>query len=178
MLSMREIQISRGLKVKVDDEDFALVTKRHERSGVRRWTAVMARCGSFYAMSRRPKEAGGQMSSMAREILGLSVDDKREVDHINGDTLDNRRANLRVVTKEQNNMNRRKRKGCSSKYKGVSLDRDHGRALWKAYIGGKSTGGKRIILGRFKKERDAALAYNEAAKELFGQYAKLNVVPD
>jgi len=78
-------------------------------------------------------------------------------------------SNCRWVTHSQNQMNKRVRKGVSSKYKGVSLIK--ARDKWVANIGLK---GKVIRLGYYDCEKEAALVYNEKAKELFGEYANLN----
>lgn len=89
------------------------------------------------------------------------------VDHIDHNGLNNRRSNLRPATAGQNNANSRSRLGSSSTYKGVWLDR----GKWRAEI---KSQGKKHRLGRFLVEEDAALAYNSAAVELFGEYALLN----
>ena len=100
------------------------------------------------------------------------VTGQKLIDHINGDTLDNRKCNLRVVTKQQNSFNARKtRKKTSSKYKGVSWCKR--RRKWIAYI---CKNYKLKNLGYFPDEKIAALAYNEAAKQLFGEYAHLNII--
>jgi hypothetical protein len=91
------------------------------------------------------------------------------VDHINHNGLDNRRANLRFVTAGQNCWNARKKRGCSSKYKGVYFQKRSRR--WLANIIYR---GERIFLGCFDDEQSAARAYDEKAKQLFGQYATLN----
>jgi hypothetical protein len=103
---------------------------------------------------------------MHRVILGLADGDPTQVDHRNHDGLDNRRSNLRTATPPQNNGNQLKRKGTTSKYKGVS--RYKGRR-WRAAI-------QRRHLGIFGSEEAAATAYNVAASEVFGEYAHLNVV--
>lgn len=95
------------------------------------------------------------------------------VDHINGDGLDNRRTNLRVCTQAENSRNRRKFGGWTSRYKGVSLARGR-RTPWRAQI---RQGGRVRCLGYFSTEEDAATAYDAAAKEAFGQFARLNFVP-
>lgn len=96
-----------------------------------------------------------------------------EVDHINLDTLDNRRSNLRVATRSQNAANRRRQSNNSSGYKGVSWNKE--RKKWHAYI---CVGRKHITLGRFNSIVQAARAYNDAALTFFGEYAKLNVIKE
>lgn len=96
------------------------------------------------------------------------------VDHKNRNGLDNRRENLRVTNVYNNFLNHRgnpNKKGRSSKFKGVVKAKDCVR--WRVYIG---LNNKTIYLGSFKKETDAALKYNEKAKELFGEYAYLNEI--
>lgn len=93
-----------------------------------------------------------------------------EVDHINGNTFDNRRANLRTVTRSQNLMNRRKQKpSVSSSFKGVCWNKQCRK--WQATI---SSNGKSKYLGLFVLERDAAKAYNNAAIEDYREYSSLN----
>lgn len=98
-----------------------------------------------------------------------------QVDHENCDPRDNRPDNLRYVTKAQNQMNSISRIG-SSKFKGVSKIKEAKSKKWRAYI---TLSKKQKHLGTFETETQAAKAYNEAAKELFGEYAKLNEInPD
>ena len=95
------------------------------------------------------------------------------IDHIDNDPLNNNIENLRETTRSQNLMNQKPRKNKSSKYKGVSwYKRDK---IWQAQI---KINKKQIHLGRFKLEKDAALAYNKAAIELFGEFACLNNLGD
>ena len=91
----------------------------------------------------------------------------KEVDHKNGNTLDNRHSNLRVCTHQENCRNRRPNKNCVSSYKGVSWFK----GKWTAII---NCNGKHRYLGRFKNEIDAAKAYDKAAKKAFGEFACLN----
>ena len=96
-------------------------------------------------------------------IIGLGAD------HINGDKLDNRRENLRHATNAQNNANRKKSEGTSSKYKGVRWDKS--RSKWMAAL---EHNHKSRTLGRFDNEEVAARCYDLAASEVFGEFAKLN----
>lgn len=92
------------------------------------------------------------------------------VDHKNGNGLDNRRSNLRPANQSQNLPNQRKRSGVSSRYKGVTWDKDNNK--WRAQI---QVDGRHIHLGRYIDETEAALAYVQAAHEYFGEFA--NVEP-
>lgn len=89
------------------------------------------------------------------------------VDHINGNRLDNRLENLRIATSKQNSGNSGSRKGSVSKFKGVI----RARKKWSAQI---AINRKSTYLGMFEREEDAALAYNFAALEYFGDFAYLN----
>ncbi|HEY5504896.1 MAG TPA: AP2 domain-containing protein [Sedimentisphaerales bacterium] len=93
------------------------------------------------------------------------------VDHRNCDSLDNRRANLRVVTQAVNMRNRRKRKNTSSRFIGVWFDKK--RNKWTVQI---RYNGQKLWLGRFDDETAAARAYDAAAKKYFGEIARLNNV--
>jgi hypothetical protein len=91
-------------------------------------------------------------------------------DHINGRTLDNRKANLRSATYLQNCWNAGKSsQSCSSKYKGVTFHKMHQK--WTAVI---CVYGKKIFLGLFEDEIEALKAYDKAVKKHFGEFAKLN----
>jgi hypothetical protein len=94
----------------------------------------------------------------------------KKIDHINGQVLDNRKTNLRVVTSQQNNFNRRKSKG-SSVYKGVHLCKKTNK--WRASI---QFNKKKYCLGYHDNEKDAALAYNNKCIVFFGEYGILNIV--
>ena len=96
------------------------------------------------------------------------------VDHINGNTLDNRKENLRICSKIENQYNQKKHKGNRhSKFKGVTYRKDLKSKPWEAFI---YKDGKSKRLGYFKTEQLAAKAYNKAAKKAYGEFAKLNEV--
>ncbi len=109
----------------------------------------------------------GTIVSMHREIMRAPKG--MVCDHKNHNGLDNRKSNLRLCTNAQNLYNKMPKKGCASKYKGVSLGNDA--KTWRARIGFK---GRRINLGYFADEIKAALAYDDKAAELFGEFAYLN----
>jgi len=88
------------------------------------------------------------------------------VDHKNGDTLDNRRANLRLVTPRQNHANQRAF-GRSSRYRGVTRHADK----WLARV---TAGGRLYYLGRFVDEQDAARAVDATLRAVWGEHARLN----
>lgn len=90
-----------------------------------------------------------------------------EVDHVNGDKTDNRKANLRVANAFENGRNRAKSPGGSSVFKGVNRE-------WRKWRARIWVGDRSVTLGRFPDERSAAEAYDEAARALYGQFATLN----
>lgn len=92
-----------------------------------------------------------------------------EIDHVNRERADNRICNLRVATRSENSRNVPRHNDSSSPYKGVSWDKAKG--LWQAGIGHE---GKRKALGRFKTAEEARDAYQNAARQLYGEFASLD----
>lgn len=116
---------------------------------------------------------GRMMLMLHRLVVGAAPDEL--IDHRNMDPLDNRSGNLRVATKAQNAANRnadRRKRGKTSRYKGVSWKSDRGYWVAHAHIDGKTR-----YLGSFAVEDDAARAYNVAAIEAWGEFARPNVIP-
>ena len=93
------------------------------------------------------------------------------IDHINGNTLDNRKQNLQICTTRQNQMKKRMQKNNTSGYRGVCWNKNQHK--WQGAIVYKR---KHFHLGLFSTKEEAALAYNKKAKELFGEFAVLNSV--
>ncbi len=157
---MVTIKLSKGYVCTIDDRDIDLV------SGYR-WCVNI--CGGS---SPRPYALGTPGSvRMNRLIMGLEKGDRRVVDHINGDTLDNRRSNLRICTTKQNSHNSRSFRNAASSYKGVQKASNSDR--WRATIW---VDGSKLNLGTFDSEQQAALAYNTAAVKHHGRFARINRV--
>lgn len=146
----------------VDDEDFEALNRF-------KWCAKSSGAGLFYAYRATGKRSDG--SRVYQFMHRLLVQGDGFVDHINGNGLDNRRDNLRLATSSQNGINRRKALGTTSRYKGVTWSKKDQR--WCAQI---KRNGKNRFLGSFRSEEEAAKAYDAAARELFGEFAKLNKV--
>ncbi len=145
---------------KVDDEDF-------ERLGRLSW--YPQDFGKKLYVCRQERAASGKQVLVLLHRLLTGAQKGQLVDHIDGDPLNNTRANLRICNNTQNSWNTGNRRG---KYKGTTLLK-YGK--WQATI---TANGKPKYLGVFESEEAAALAYNEAAKVLHGEFARLNVIKE
>jgi hypothetical protein len=165
---MKEIPMTQGLVALVDDEDAGLI-------GGYKWRGLKskgAHTAYAYAQIRgsRPKRRIYLHRLIMNAPAGI------EVDHINGNGLDNRRANLRLATRVENSRNVPKRpliNGLppSSKFKGVTWSKYHG--YWAAQV---CINRKHKMIGYFASETDAALAYNAFVVANFGEFALPNEV--
>ncbi len=139
------------------------------------WKAAQAAMGYQIVVLCREKEQKSHSVHVlvAREWL-LNPNNKRCVDHIDGDKANNHYyENLRLATHNENNMNRNKGVNKSSIYKGVSIHKQSSK--WQAHI---RINGESKKLWLFINEREAAETYNEAAREHFKSYARLNIFTD
>lgn len=109
-----------------------------------------------------------------REIMGVT-DPKKDIDHINMNTLDNRKSNLRFATPGQNAINRPKQKNNTSGYKGVFVRKEYKHIKYRAAI---RVNQKLIHIGQFNTVEEAALAYNKVAIKYFGEFAYLNTIKE
>lgn len=136
-----------------------------------RWVAAKCKKNSdrLYAV-RTVGGRKGKRQMLHRVILGLSSP-KVQGDHRNGEGLDNRRKNLRRASHAENCRNGARRRNGTSKFRGVSWDKE--RQKWIGSIR-RPDGNGRKHLGRFDKERDAALAYDKEAARRYGEFARLN----
>ena len=124
----------------------------------------------YYAMSNKTSD-GRKKVYMHQEVMGTPPAGK-EIDHINGNGLDNRKENLRFCSHRENcQASRKRQQNASSMYKGIYWDKKEKK--WRARI--CRLDGTRKHLGLFESELDAARAYDEAATEAFGKFATLNL---
>ena len=151
---MKYIPLTQGKQAIVDDEDF-------ERVNQWKWC--------FHKGNNEKNAYAFRFNSIRMHRFILNVPKGLHVDHINGDTLDNRKKNLRICTQLENNRNTPKRKDTTNKYKGIHFVKQ--RNKWIARI---QVNGKRIHSGYFNTQEEAARRYDEMAKIHFGNFARLN----
>lgn len=154
MIRVKRIPLTRGLHAIVNDDDFLFLSSF-------KWHANYSR-GSFYAMAR----IGGKDVMMHRLIM--EAQSHQMVDHRNGDPLDNRRENLRFCSMSQNQANSKVRLDSSTGFKGVNFRKDSGK--FRVRLQFKNN---RLNIGAFDSLGAAKLAYAEAAKKYFGEFARI-----
>jgi hypothetical protein len=151
---MMELYLSNGGHVVVDSDDYY----RYKHLTWYR---------SYYGYAHAYDRTTGNKVALHRVVMNAGKG--TQIDHINQDKLDCRKSNLRLATKTQNNRNIGPRKSNTSGFKGVSKVNNRWRAMiWDNY--------RPIHLGYFATPNDAARAYNNAAIELHGDFACLNVI--
>jgi len=152
-----EIPLTKGQIALIDDEDYDLISQY-------KWHVIEKH--GYYANTK--VKISGKQKNLSMHRLIMNAQPGQYVDHINHNTLDNRKSNLRICTAQQNQMNKKKKPGLSM-YKGVAWDKICEK--WSARI---KFNGKNLYLGRFDEEIEAAKAYNEAASKYFGEFAHFN----
>lgn len=154
---MKEIPLTQNKTALVDDANYEWLNQF-------KWYAHKDH-GSYYARC----SINSSCLLMHREIMGLSLKDGKQLDHIDNNGLNNQRSNLRICTTRQNQFNRKPVKGATSQFKGVTWHlRDK---KWYVQIG---YNGKNNYLGVSDNEVQAAKMYDRAAIKYFGEFAYLN----
>ena len=163
---MKQILLTQDRFALVSDEDFSLINKH-------KWSLTGDKKYATRGFGRKNK-----VNHILMHRLIINCPKGLEVDHINHNGLDNRRENLRIVTRSQNFMNREKFVKSSSVFKGVSLYKTNPKWVtnnkWRVCI---QKDKKFISIGYFNTEVQAAMAYDLNAVALFGEYAKTNFNP-
>ena len=159
----KEIQLTKGKVTIVDDEDFEYLNQW-------KWSTNSAKPERFYAWRNKRIDGKVNMIYLHRFILNIT-DRKIYVDHINNNSLDNRKVNLRQCSHSENERNKDKTKRNSSGFKGVCFDKSCNK-----FCSLITVNKKRIWLGYFIDPIDAAKVYNEAALKYHGDFAKLNEI--
>lgn len=156
----KQIPLSQDKFALVDDADFDWLSQWKWHCTVKGYAARNINSGHRH---------GRKILLMHREINKTHPGIK--TDHRDGNGLNNQRYNLRNSTDSQNMMNRKSARGSSSRFKGVYWNKQDRK--WRVQI---TANKKRIYLGDFKSDTDAAIAYNKKAVELHGEFALLNRV--
>ena len=153
-LSKYVVAHNNGVQFQVSDEWFAVLSRYT-------WTADWRpKVRSWRAHTR----IDGHRVYMQRLVAGAQPG--QEVDHVDHDETNNEDTNLRLCTHAENVANARKRRGTTSRYKGVYWEKE--RAKWAAEMRGPDNKWHRI--GRFDDEKEAARAYEEAARKRWGEF--------
>lgn len=156
-----EVPLTKGKIAFIDAVDFPRVSEWS-------WCAYEPHDSIWYSRANTANSDGGRWYVSMHQFI-MQQPPGYEVDHVNSDGLDNRRCNLRVCIHKENMRNMVRRCLGSSRYKGVSWYARYG--CWRAYI---VVDAKQSHLGYFSDELQAAQAYDRAAKELFGDFARPN----
>lgn len=162
---MIKIPLNYGKFALIDDEDYNRVSRKT-------WTYTPSKSGyTGYAQHTKKLPVINHVIclGMHRLVMGLPIGDDREVDHRDGNGLNNQKHNLRICTRRQNMMNKRVSKNNMSGYKGVSFTR--GKRMWQVRI---KTDEVNEYIGSWFCVISAAKAYDEAAIKHFGEFARLN----
>lgn len=160
----KEIELTQDKVAIVDDCDYEYLSQF-------KWHASKDK-NTFYARRRTPKINGKRRDiQMHREILDAPPD--ALIDHRDGNGLNNTRDNLRLSTNQQNQHNQHPRVGGTSRFKGVFWDA--GKQKWCAMI---HINMKKIWLGSFASELEAARAYDDAARAMYGEFARPNIATE
>ena len=152
---MKKLYLTKGKYTIVDDKDYDSLSQ---------WKWSFLNSGGGYAV----RNSKGKIILLHRQIMNYP---KEGIDHKNGDSLDNRRCNLRVCDQLSNTKNSSSHRDSLSKYKGVTWQK--GLNKWRSRI---MFNGIVRNIGVFNDETEAAISYNNMAKKYHGEFARLNIV--
>lgn len=157
------VPLTRGFYTTIDVQDVELADLK--------WCAVKGKTGAYAMRADKNREKIWLHRAIMERIVGRKLLPEEIVDHIDRDSLNNRRDNLRIATYTQNIHNRQRPRNNTSGYKGVH-------SSGNAWIAKINAHGQFIYLGRFPDAVSAANAYNNAAIQYHGEYAVLNRLPE
>jgi hypothetical protein len=152
----KQIELTQGQVALVDDEDFEYVNQF-------KW------CFSNKGYAVRSMGKWPHQKSIRMHRVITNCPDNREVDHVNKNKLDNRKTNLRICNRSENNSNKLKYRNNKSGYKGVDFY-----APLNKYRAQIKKDGKKIHIGYYDSPLEAASAYDKKSRELFGDFASTN----
>jgi hypothetical protein len=152
---MKSITMTNGVRTIVDDD-------MHEMYGKYNWTQHTK------GFACRSMKMEGKWKTVFLHRLVMNVPQGKEVDHINGDRLDNKKSNLRICSREDNAKNRMKRYDSQQPFKGIRLRKGR----WEVNL---QCDKKAYYLGRYNTAIEAAKVYDKYAKKYFGQFARFNL---
>jgi hypothetical protein len=152
---MKEVKLTRGYIAIIDDEDY-------ERISQLRWQALPSQNGKIYAkgsLTGKIRKEGQKYQQVLMHRFIMNAQPNTELDHINGNSLDNRKQNLRFTTHRENLRNRRKFKGTNTEYKGV-IKRGNKYVM--------------VLQVEFDTPEDAAKLWDKLSKIVYGEHSKTN----
>ena len=169
-----KIELTKNKFAVIDDEDFEFISKFN-------WSYSNGYARAVKYGDERKKDGHLKQIVFKMHRLVINAPYGMDVDHKNGDKLDNKKSNLRVCSHSENMNNQKKRTDNTSGYKGVAILKyayKNGKRYlrnkpWLSYI---TNNKKREYLGYFLTAREAAITYNKRAEELHGEFANLNTI--
>jgi hypothetical protein len=164
---MKEIPLTQGKVALVDDEDYPLMS-------LHKWHVSKGNGHTFYARSEARKNGIRRRFSMHREIMGISKDHSKIIDHINHNTLDNRKVNLRIATYSENQANRNGiQKNNTSGFLGVKFDKRTGH-----WYGEVRFNKQKFQTVRSRNKSEVIIARDALAAKIHGTFATLTHKPN
>ena len=161
---MKEIQLTQGKVALVDDEDYEYLNQW-------KWCLRGTGLGKFYAIRGFSKSKKSNKGSISLHRQLMKPEKGYVIDHLDGNTLNNQKHNLRICTQSQNCSNQKISKSNTSGYKGVIYSQPSNK-----YYARITFNKKFLHLGSYIDPKDAARAYNEAAIKYHGEFANLNKI--